>query len=189
MSPKVLVEHLLSKHGEVRVPRFRGGTVSQKGPGPGDHSTAPNGPPAGPPPLVLATVSNPSSPDPMVLSQPSREDGPSTQQSDPAAEVPMETSQPQGSQEPLLMETSQSGSQTGSNEVPQEAADPSPDGPSPVFSTGSIEGRITPEVPLPRDPESDDGWAQIDRVGGWRAVISPLGAMDQVPAQNKAVWA
>ena len=101
----------------------------------------------------------------------------------------MEISQPQGSQEPLLMETSQSGSQTGPNEVPQEAADPSPDGPSLVFPTGSIEGRITPEVPLPRDPESDDGWAKIDRVGGWRAVISPFGAMDQVPAQNKVVWA
>ena len=96
VSPKVLVEHLLSKHGEVRVPRFRGGTVSQKGPGLGEHSTAPNRPP----------VSNPSSPDPILPSQPSREDGPSTQQSDPAAEVPMETSQPQGSQEPLLMETS-----------------------------------------------------------------------------------
>ena len=82
------------------------------------------------------------------------------------------------------METNQSGSQTGPNEVPQEAADPSPDGPSLVFPTGSIEGRITPEVPLPRDPESDDGWAQIDRVGGWRAIISPFGAMDQVPEQG-----
>ena len=88
------------------------------------------------------------------------------------------------------METCQSGSQTtGPNEVPQEAVDPSPDGPPPVFLTGSIEGRITPEVPPPRDPERDDGLAQIDRVGGWRAVISPFGAMDQVPAQNKVVWA
>ena len=87
------------------------------------------------------------------------------------------------------METSQSGNQNGPNEVPQEAVDPSPDGPSLVLPTGSIEGRITPEVPLPRDPESDDGWAQIDRVGGWRVIISPFGAMDQVPAQNKAVWA
>ena len=126
----------------------------------------------------------------METSQPSRDDGPSTQQLDPAATVPTETSQPQDVQEPILMETSQSGSQTtGPNEVPQEAVDPSPDGPPPVFPTGSIEGRITPEVPPPRDPESDDGWAQIDRVGGWRAVISPFGAMDQVPAQNKAVWA
>ena len=87
------------------------------------------------------------------------------------------------------METSQSRSQTGPNEVSQEAAAPSPDGPSLVFLTGSIEGRIPPEGPLPRDPESDDGWAQIDRVGGWRAVISPFWAMDQIPAKNKAVWA
>ena len=80
---------------------------------------APNGPLTGPPPSVLATVSNPSSPDPMELSQPHRDDGPSTQQLDPAAAVPMETSQPQDDQEPILMETSQSGSQTtGPNEVP-----------------------------------------------------------------------
>ena len=101
LSPKILVEHLLTKHGEVRVPRSRGRTASQTGPGSGDHS----------------------SPDPMVLSQPSRDDGPSTQQLDPATAVPMETSQPQDNQEPIpsephndqeaiLMETSQSGSQT-----------------------------------------------------------------------------
>ena len=72
VSPKVLVEHLLTKHGEVRVPRSRGRTASQTGPGPGDHSMAPNGPLTGPPLSVRATVSNPSRPDPMELSSASQ---------------------------------------------------------------------------------------------------------------------
>ena len=52
--------------------------------------------------------------------------------------------------------------------------------------------RISPDIPPPRLPPAGDSnieWAQIDRIGDWKAIISPFGAIDQIPAQHKAVWA
>ena len=79
--------------------------------------------------------------------------------------------------------------------TPQKDPDPDPDpdpGPSlpPIHQEkGELRDRITPNVPPPRTPDPGEGeWAQIDRVGGWRAIISPFGAIDQVPEQHRAVW-
>ena len=54
-----------------------------------------------------------------------------------------------------------------------------------------LEGRVTPEVPPPRPPpqlEEGDGWAQIDRVGAWAAMLSSFEAMDEVPSQYHPIW-
>ena len=69
-------------------------------------------------------------------------------------------------------------SQPRNHETTAPVPEPSTSQGVPDLLTGSLSDRIAPEVPPPRDPKSEDGWAQIDRVGGWRAIISPFGAMD-----------
>ena len=56
----------------------------------------------------------------------------------------------------------------------------------------TLEGRVSPDVPEPYSPsveEELDGWMHIDKVGGWRALISKFGSMDQIPKQYDAIWA
>ena len=50
---------------------------------------------------------------------------------------------------------------------------------------------MTPAVPEPQPPpahEEGDGWAHIDRVGAWDALLTEFKAMDEVPAQYSQLF-
>ena len=52
--------------------------------------------------------------------------------------------------------------------------------------------RASPEVPEPcLDPGQDpdpSGWATIDRVGAWNALLTVFTTMEEVPQQHKQAW-
>ena len=57
---------------------------------------------------------------------------------------------------------------------------------------GEVRERESPVIPGPQNVEAradDNGWSMVDKLGGWKALISAFGSMDEVPAQHKAVWA
>ena len=122
-------------------------------------------------------------------SQPIRNDPasqPMNEDEDQPASQPMDLDQPTNQADTPNRPASQPGpsaSQLGSQ---REGEDREAQG------RGSLRDRISPDIPPPRLPpagDSDIEWAQIDRIGGWKAIISPFGAIDQIPAQHKAVWA
>ena len=58
--------------------------------------------------------------------------------------------------------------------------------------TNDLGERAVPEVPLPligpcQDPDPD-GWASIERVGGWNALLTEFITMEEVPHQHRQAW-
>ena len=82
-----------------------------------------------------------------------------------------------------VVDVEQGGDQGGGGDVGDGEA-------LPRAERGQTRPRVSPVVPGPDqvvEPDPD-GWKMIHKVGAWKCIISQFRALDEVPAQYRAVW-